>query len=47
MTAHSRENSKKGPKRMRSATAPVIRAGVMAANMHWNMAKARCGMVGA
>ncbi len=32
-------------KRLRSAKAPVIRAGVMMANIIWKAMKARCGTV--
>ena len=34
---HSTMNRQKGQKRMRSAMAPEIRAGVMIANIPWNM----------
>jgi hypothetical protein len=35
------------PKRLRSAKAPVMRAGVIAANISWNDAKSTCGIVAA
>ena len=34
-----------GPKRMRSAKAPIISAGVMIANIAWNMTKTYSGIV--
>ena len=37
----------KVPKRLRSAKAPVMSAGVMAANMSWNEANRMKGMVAA
>jgi hypothetical protein len=37
-------NRMNGPKRMRSATAPTMRAGVMMANLPWNITKASSGM---
>ncbi len=45
--AHSRMKRRKALKRMRSAKAPVIRAGVMMANMSWKTMKAWCGIVAA
>ena len=45
--AHSRLNSTKALKRLRSANAPVISAGVITANIIWNTMKAWCGTVGA
>ena len=43
--AQSRISTAKAAKRMRSANAPVIRAGVMTANMHWKATKAISGIV--
>jgi len=37
----------KALKRLRSANAPVIRAGVITANIIWNTMYASCGTVGA
>jgi hypothetical protein len=37
-------NTQKPRKRTRSANAPAIRAGVMIANLPWNIAKTYCGM---
>ncbi len=34
---------RKAEKRMRSAKAPVMSAGVMMANMHWKIMKTMCG----
>ena len=39
--------STNAPKRLRSAKAPVIRAGVMAANISWNEANRTNGIVAA
>ena len=38
-------NARYAGKRSRSTTAPEMRAKVIAANIAWKMAKARCGMV--
>ena len=43
--AQSRIRTAKAAKRMRSANAPVMRAGVMTANMHWKATKASSGIV--
>jgi hypothetical protein len=45
IVAHKRLKRMKALNRMRSATAPVIRATVMTANAHWYIANAMCGMV--
>ena len=39
-------NSRYEENRTRSANDPVIRAGVMIANLSWNIAKIRSGTVG-
>ncbi len=38
-------NSTNAPKRLRSAKAPVMSAGVIAANISWNIANNMNGMV--
>jgi hypothetical protein len=45
--AQSKLNRTKALKRLRSAKAPVIRAGVITANIIWKAMKARPGMVAA
>jgi len=44
LDAQSAVNTRNGPNRARSANAPVIRAGVMMANIIWNDMNKRCGM---
>ena len=43
-TLHSIVNIRKPENFTRSANAPRMRAGVMTANMHWNMTKSSSGM---
>ena len=45
--AQSKEKRTKALKRLRSAKAPVMSAGVMTANIIWNTIKACAGTVGA
>ncbi len=42
---HRTVNSTNEPKRLRSAKAPVISAGVIAANISWNIANNMNGIV--
>ena len=45
MTDHTGMNKRKAPNFSRSADAPVIRAGVMMANIIWNAMNSTWGMV--
>ncbi len=47
MVAQSTEKTRKALNFMRSANAPMMRAGVMTANIIWKSMKSRCGMVAA
>ena len=44
-TDHRAANTRKGPKRIRSATAPDTSATVMMQNEPWKAMNSRCGMV--
>ena len=44
MVAHTKMKTQHGSIRPRSAAAPMASAGVIAANIHWKMAKVRSGM---
>ena len=44
-SVHSGTKTTHAPNRLRSANAPVMRAGVIAANISWNAANRRKGIV--
>ena len=47
MVAHNKEKSRKALNFIRSAKAPMMRAGVMTANIIWKIMKSWWGMVAA